>query len=325
MDTREEKMTQRIQDIARKVCACAEANGKSLQWLTRKYDTLGSPRTLRDMRDGKVDGYNVEQQFLNYEAALALIEDDDPAAKSVRVITTLTGPTQIKRAVLEAMTANGNDRVILLLGDSGAGKTCAIDALCQEYDTAVKVEALEVWSDSPGAMLCDILEALGEKAVPTTTAYTLFKSAVSRLCKRRVTICIDEAHQMGPRCLNTIKGLVNETPGEFVLAGQPTLWTTLQAVAHLELRQLVTNRLRERITLTLNAADVCAFIGAVFPDMPKPERTEAAQAVIARSKNLGNMAFVRDCCAHAAQKAEDPKHPTADEWVKAAAATAQKK
>jgi hypothetical protein len=119
--------------------------------------------------------------------------------------------------------------------------------------------------------------------------------------------------------------LINATPGEFVLAGQPTLYTKLQAVAHLELRQLTTNRMREKIMLKLNVSDVSVYIGAVFPELSKTEREEAAKTVIERASNLGNMAFVRDCCAAAAKKAEDPKHPTGDEWVKAAVATAHKK
>lgn len=325
MDTREEKMRERIMTLARKICAWQEAQGKSAAWLIRKFDDLGSPRTLRDMRDGKTETYDLENQLARYESAWALIEADDPGSKSVRIITTLTGPKQLKRVVLEAMTSSGIDRVILLLGDSGAGKTCTLQALAAEYDTTVLCEALEVWGDSPGAMLCDILEALGEQASPTLPAYSLFKRVVLRLCKRRVTLCIDEAHQMGPRCLNTIKGLVNATPGEFVLAGQPTLWTKLQATAHLELRQLVTNRLRERLVLGLNVADVAAFIGQIFSDLDQAACSEAAKTVMQRAANLGNMSFVRDCCTAAARKAEDPRRPSPDEWVKAAAATAGKK
>ena len=50
------------------------------------------------------------------------------------------------------------------------------------------VEALQVWSDSPSALLCDILKALGEETSPTTPAYSLFGLAVKRLSRRRVTI-----------------------------------------------------------------------------------------------------------------------------------------
>ena len=322
---REQEVKERLQAIARKAAVWAEARGKTLAWLTRKYDTLGSPRTLRDMRDAKFDGYDLERQAANYEAALSMIEADDPAARAVRVIPTLTGPVQLRRAVLEAMTATGIDRVILLLGDSGAGKTCSIAALAEEYDTVVPIEALTVWNDAPGAMLCDILGALGEEASPSSAAYSLFRRAVARLCRRRVTLCVDEAHHMGPRCLSTIKGLINATPGEFVLAGQPTLWRALQDASHLELRQLITNRLRERIQIGMNLGDVAAYIAEAFPALDREAAHAAARAVAERARNLGNMSFVRDCCAAAARKAEDPTRPEQGDWSKAAEATAARK
>ena len=43
---------------------------------------------------------------------------------------------------------------------------------------------------------------------------------------------IDEAHHLGPHCLNTVKTLVNTTPGEFILVAIPTLWNKLQAHAY---------------------------------------------------------------------------------------------
>lgn len=325
MDKTDEKLTERVRDIARRICAWQEASGKSNAWLVRRFDCLGSPRTLRDMRDGKADGYNMEQQLANYEAAWSMIEAADPSAKRVNIITSLTGVVQLKRAVVDAMTAGGIDRVILLLGDSGIGKTFALRALRAEFETVVMVEALEVWGDSPGAMLCDILEALGEQASPTSPAYSLFKRAVLRLCKRRVTLAIDEAHQMGPRCLNTLKGLINATPGEFVLAGQPTLMALLGSAAHLELRQLTTNRLRERLTIAFTVSDVATYIATVFPEMDKAACRSAAETVAGRAANMGNMGFVRDCCVAASRKAEDPRQPDAGEWLKAAEATAAKK
>lgn len=325
MEAREERMTQRVQDLARRITAWNESAGKSMAWLVRKYDMLGSPKTLRDMREGRVEGYNLEQQLANYEAAWSLIGGDDPASKQVALLTGLTSVVQIKRAVLECMQSSGIDRVILLLGDSGTGKTCALKALAAEYDTAMIVECLEVWGDSPSAMLSDILDALGEKEKPSASAYSLFRSVVTRLCKQRVTLCLDEAHQLGPRCCNTIKGLINATPGEFVLAGQPTLWTLLQGKAHIELRQITTNRLHERISIGLNLKDVAVYIENLLPDMGKAEVDAAAKIVAERAANLGNMAFVRDCCASASRKAEDRRKPDAGEWAKAVVALAAKK
>lgn len=325
MDTREEQLTQRLQDLARRITAWRESTGKSDAWLIRKYDTLGSARTLRDMRDAKTEGYNLDNQLANYEAAWSMIEADDPSFRSISLIPTLTGPVQLKRAVLEARVSNGNDRVILLLGDSGIGKSAALAVLAAEYDTVVIVEAKEVWSDAPSALLCDIMKALGEEVSPTGMAYVLFQQAVRRLCGQRVTLCIDEAHHMGKRCLNTVKSLINATPGEFVLAGQPTLWSKMHQSYNLELRQITTNRLRERLTLTLNASDVAAYIAGRFPDLAKAACQSAAKILAEKAGNLGNISFVRDCCTSASRKAEDPKIPTDADFTRAASSTASKK
>ena len=325
MDNHEENLTLRLQDIARRISAWKESAGKSDAWLVRKYDMLGSARTLRDMREGRTDGYNLENQLANYEAAWSLIEADDPSFRTVGLIHTLTGPVQLKRAVLEARLSNGSDRVILLLGDSGIGKSFALSVLAAEYDTVVSVEAKEVWCDAPAALLCDILRVLGEEASPTGMSYVLFRQTVRRLGARRVTLCIDEAHHMGRRCLNTVKSLINATPGEFVLAGQPTLWANMHQSYNLELRQLCTNRLRERLTLTLNTADVAAYVAGRFPDLAKAACHSAAQIMAEKAGNLGNISFVRDCCTSAARKAEDPKTPTDAEFARAVAATAAKK
>jgi hypothetical protein len=326
MDARsEERAAARLREIARTLTAWCESRGKTAAWLVRKYGELGSARTLRDMRDGKTEGYDLERQTAGYEAALALVGAEDPAARAVGVLSSLTGPVQLRRAVLEAMTSADIDRVVMVIGDSGAGKTCALRALAREYDTVVLVEALEVWGDSPGAMLCDALEALGEEANPASPAYGLFRRAVARLCRRRVTLCVDEAHHMGPRCLSALKGLVNATPGEFVLAGQPKLWAMLQGAAHLEMRQLTTNRLRERITLALNESDAAAYIGAVLPALDRAARLAAARTVCGRAAAVGGMGFVRDACRAAARAAEDPENPTAQEWAGAAEAVARRK
>jgi type II secretory pathway predicted ATPase ExeA len=320
-----EALASRIQDIARRVFAWMESNGKTQSWMVRTFDSLGSPRTMRDMRDGSVDGYDLETQLANYQAAWSMIEAKDPSSRGERLIATLSPVTLVKRSVLEATLSSGNDRVIIALGDSGVGKTCMLRAIAQAYDTAVYVEAKEVWGDSPGAMLADFLQALGEDANPASPAASLFRSAVALMCKRRCTLLVDEAHHMGRRCLNTLKGLVNATPGEFVLAAQPTLWTNLQKLAYLELRQLTTNRLRARISINLNLPDVVAYVAARFPKLTADECKDAALVAIDKAANLGNMSFVRDVCTAASRKAEDPERPDRDAWIKAEAVTAASK
>ena len=71
---------------------------------------------------------------------------------------------------------------------------------------------------------------------------------------------IDEAHHLGPHCLNTVKTLVNTTPGEFVMLAIPSLWAKLNKSAYIEAKQLSTNRLYELVQIDLEAQDIATYM-----------------------------------------------------------------
>ena len=83
------------------------------------------------------------------------------------------------------------------------------------------------------------------------------RMVLAKLRTRSVTLAIDEAHDLGPRCLDTVKTLINQTPTRVVLFAWPTLWRRLERGAFEETRQLLGNRLAERIKIgALREADV---------------------------------------------------------------------
>jgi DNA transposition AAA+ family ATPase len=84
---------------------------------------------------------------------------------------------------------------------------------------------------------------------------------IERLQTSRTALIIDEAHHLGPRALNLVKTLINQTPGEFVFLCLPSLWNRLAKDAYEEARQLSLNRMRERIHLDgISAADAVRFL-----------------------------------------------------------------
>ena len=105
---------------------------------------------------------------------------------------------------------------------------------------------------------------------------------------------IDEAHHLGPHCLNTVKTLVNTTPGEFILVAIPTLWNKLQAHAYQEAKQIATNRLSERVKLTLDEADIRTYLSKKFKDASAADLKVAAKIIRPNALLAGNYAFVRD-------------------------------
>jgi DNA transposition AAA+ family ATPase len=280
--------------------------------LVKKFPGLGSSKTYTRILDNDLAELNLERQLANYRAVVALLEavvDDD--ADREELYDDLTPCLQLRRVLLETMRESGNARVVVVVGDTGQGKTAAGRCLLEKFaQRLLWVEANECWGDSPMAMTGAILKSLGVREMPYQVMTRLDK-VVERLAESRVCMVIDEAHHMGPRCLNTLKTLVNQTPGEFVLLAMPTLWRRLEREAYEEVRQLTGNRLAERIKLeALRESDLKKLIERRAPGLNGDLKT-AVKLVADRAPQKGNLAFVRDVCKRAAELARESGSGTA--------------
>jgi DNA transposition AAA+ family ATPase len=304
MDTRKTDAEELV-ELAGRVHAWQQAQGRSAAQMIRDYPGLGSDKTYGRLREGKTEEYDVEAQLAAYRAVWATIEATAAPAAREPVCHDLSPVVQLRRAALEAMRAEGSARVVLLEGPSGIGKSVAVGALLERYRQRVAVvEASDAWGDSPTALLGALLRALGVGDVPSGRAELLLRAVEALGRSRRCTV-VEEAHHLGKRCLNTLKTLVNQTPGEFVLVAIPTLWSRLEGAAYQEARQLTTNRLSERVRLHLHEADIVRYMAA-YPFAQRPDAaTLKAAAKLARpvAEAHGNMAFVRDFARIAAQLA----------------------
>ena len=286
----------------KEMAAQAEDFGKARGWsrvkLVREYSELGSERTFRDMLAGEFEGYDIDAQLLNFAVGLERMAEAGGGPAAELVFDELAPVKIVRRAVRAAMKTEGTNRVVLIQGPSGIGKTTAARVLVNQCGgRAMMIEASDVWNDRPSALLGAILRALGVgvDALPATPVARLEK-AQERLNRARYCLIVDEAHHLGPKCLNTLKTLVNSTPGEFVLLAIPTLWSRLEssALSYQESAQLVTNRLSSRERLELKERDISAYLSLAVPVL-SPELAKAAgKAVAASAKGAGNYAFVRD-------------------------------
>ena len=289
-------------EIAARVAAWGEAHGMSRAQLVRNFTDLGSEKTLRDMAAGQLEGYSVENQLSRFRAVLATMEELAGAGGEERIFDDLGTVVKIRRAFLNVVRAAGTNRVLIVQGESGVGKTTAVGLLRGKYGAGriSYVEASDVWADSPNAFLGAVLRALGGADAagvsPPPGRVARLEEAQARLSLSRRCLVVDEAHHLGPHCLNTVKTLVNTTPGEFILVAIPTLWGKLQARAYQEARQLSTNRLSERVKLTLEESDIRAYLGKRFPGADAGELRAAARLIRPSAAVAGNLAFVRDVC-----------------------------
>jgi len=289
------KTEQELVETAAKIAAWGDGHGMSRAQLVRNFSDLGSEKSFRDISSGQLDGYNAENQLTKYRAVFATMEELADQGGDEQVYDDLGTVVKLRRAFLSVVKATGTNRVLIVQGESGVGKTTAVGLLRGKYGTGriSYVEASDVWADSPNAFLGAILRAMGVSELPAGRVQRL-EDVQARLSLSRRCLVIDEAHHLGPHCLNTVKTLVNTTPGEFILVAIPTLWNKLQAHAYQEAKQIATNRLSERVKLTLEEGDVRAYLSKRFPSASAVDLKVAAKIIKPNAILSGNYAFVRD-------------------------------
>jgi len=267
---------------------------------------------------------DLERQLANYRSVWALIESlGDEETRNEELYDDLSPVRHLQRAFLETMRSTGNNRLVVMEGDTGTGKSSARRLLIEKYGQRLLwIEATGVWKDNSSALLSTVLHALGVKDIPLNSTDRLAR-LIARLTESRICLIIDEGHHLGPNCLNTLKTLINQTPGEFMLLVMPTLWKRLERDAYEEVRQLVGNRLAERIKLDgLRETDVSKFINRRVASVDPATLKQAIRMILDRAARYGNMAFVRDVCERVAEQCEGTAGPTLDIWSSAIAAEA---
>lgn len=296
-----------VVELANRIYNWGTSHNKTNSQMIREFPGLGSDKTYSRMISGNTEDYDIETQLANYRAVWAVIEATSGAGVEEQLFDDLTAVIQVKRAALEAMRIDGNNRVVLIEGSSGIGKSKALALLYGRYGVRiVLIEASDCWGDSPAALLGAILRALGCTDLPAGRVDRLEK-VVEMLCINRKCLVVDEAHHLGKHCLNTLKTLVNQTPGEFLIAAIPTLWSRLEGKAFMEARQLTTNRLSERVKLALSELDIVRYLRHVLPDADDVALKAGAKLILPTAQNNGNMAFVRDVAGTIRRLAPDGK------------------
>lgn len=263
--------------------------------LCADYD-IGSPKTFRALADGHEDGYDADRWLPKYRAAWNLIQAASEGPARLQVFDDIGPAIRLHAAFADAMRETGSDRLIIVEGNPGDGKTAAVTALANRYGSRiVQAEAAETWRESINAMLADLLIALGVQTPPVSAAGRLDK-LIETLRARRVCLVIDEAHHMGPRGLNMVKTIINRTPGEIIMMGLPVLLKRLEMAAYQEARQLTLNRLCERITLASADKEDTAILLERLAGLALAVAREAAPRVAAMAVGHGSLKFVARVC-----------------------------
>ena len=148
---------------------------------------------------------------------------------------------------------------------------------------------------TPACITFDALSAGYERPVVGPVSFAVGAGeVVARLQGQRRCLVIEEAHHLCPQGLNTLKTLINLTPVIVVATAIPVLWDRVAGskAAWAEVKQLVGNRLAERIVLQLNVDDILAFLEKRETGLGSADLKKAATRLKEEARTLGNMKFV---------------------------------
>ena len=297
------EMAEELVGLARRIRAWQDDRKVTTAAMLRRFSGLGSDKLYGRLVKGDTEETDVERQLARYRAVWALIEstEDSPRAGDP-IYDDLSPAILLRKAFVEVARESGNGRFILMQGDSGSGKTSAAKALIAKYGARLAfVELSPVVGDSPFNFLLLVLGALGVRDAPKNAVGCLNK-VVEILNQRRRCIVIDELHHAGPRILNTIKSLLNTTPGEFIGLTMPTLWFRMEKTAYEECRQLTGNRLADRIRMErMNRTDLKKLLERGVPGGVE-EMGRALDILAQAAAGRGNLAFVRDVVRRLAER-----------------------
>lgn len=296
--------------------------------LCKEIAHVGSSKTYKRILDGDDDlaELNVETQLRNYQAAVETIHvlrtKDRPAEPEYDDFgNILNAKAAVSRALLEDEECVC--RLVIIEGPTGTGKDAVRKHLLRNWPKiTISVEATELWRDSLSVPARTIYHALNivrqadrdTKQAPRPPRYPAetVDEIIASLRERKLVLIINEAHHMGPRTLNMIKTLINQTPSVVVLECIPALLTRLLSSSYEEAVQLTGNRLCERVYLPSPPPDEILLLlerrGITFADAET--RNAAAKRLAEEAPKFGNWRYVTQVCRKLYEACRDSRITT---------------
>lgn len=240
---------QRLLTLARKVEEWQKANGLSDKKLEQKVSQIGSSKTYRKILKEDFSEMDIASQLAEYEAAVAwtecLVSDDKDEENWDEE---MSGALKLRSAFNRMRGTSGIARCGFVIGPTGSGKSGSRTVLMRKFGSSLVLIAANVmWRDKPSAFCRALLEELGVKYVPSA-GVEMYALLVKMLKEKTHCVQVEEAHHLGPNCLDLEKSLINDTGTSFVNYAVDTLWARMERAAYEQARQLTGNRFAFRIT-----------------------------------------------------------------------------
>jgi len=152
-----------------------------------------------------------------------------PAAKSAAENAVATSFVRDIWAVIDetvAMAMQRDPRMAVITGDSGCGKSIALQGCARRYTQAVYIEITEECK-TPSSLLHLLARKLGIRTATRQSAAASFGRIVEKLHGSFRLLIFDEVHHGRLALLNAIRQIMDATGCPIVLAGQPELETVI--------------------------------------------------------------------------------------------------
>ena len=290
----------------------------------KEWPGLGSAKTWAKALAADFEEMSVAAQLPNYRGVLAALQSQRRAYAEEELYSDLGGAQDVALAALRLMHHHGKDRLILIEGGSGSGKTSSLDLLQGAEGSGVmyRMEADETWK-SLRVVLEAMLSTLGvsELKIPPSTGGRMDMLISVLNQKGRIFLVVDEAHHVTGGILNLFKSILNRTPALMILSGMKTLLQKLRTAASEEAKQLIHNRLFSRVTLGgPDANGVREFFARRLHTPPK-WKDSTMDHIAAAAAHAGNWSFLRRIVDHLVTAGT--KHPSDSELLAAATSAAR--
>ncbi len=297
--TTETDSAPRLFELAREIRLYQESQTPRMSdnALLARFPGLGSTKTFKKLREGSTEQLEAAEWLPRYEGVMAQIEAEADSREEV-IYDDLSFTDEIYQTTLRLLQQRGLNRLLVIEGGSGSGKTRALASVARRLPGGVVlVEAHEGWN-SPWTAAGDILLALGavKKTEELPNGFAERQSLLIQKLQARRLVEIDEAQHMGARTLNMLKSLLNQTPSYFTIAALDTLWKKLTTGAWEEAKQLLLNRMFARIKIGApSARDAERFMSRRIT--LEGDTVPALKQIIIVARDHGGMAFLRNVAA----------------------------
>lgn len=235
------------QRIIDELCAAQKTLAITDEAFAKQYLGGWSAATWSKLRSATYEAKDIESNFaelkrrlrsLNYKLAVLGKADGGSAFYDFDQFAAL------KTAVRECLTKPGENRLVIYVAPTGAGKSRIIREVSKAETTTI-VRANEAWRNSYFFASLDIVEALGGTG-KFGSAGEARREVLALLKHERRVLAIDEGNYFGPQSINLLKDILNETDATILLTSTPTHydkmrrhwgeWSQLQRRVHVVIR-----------------------------------------------------------------------------------------